>query len=107
VANWYASTFYDGEDFASILVKTREGRPIHIKGNPQFGINRNPALAKGSINARINSSILSLYDNERLKSPMTKGAEGHTAATWADADKPSVQDWQLLLASARYCSPIR
>ena len=95
VANWYASTFYDGEDYASILVKTREGRPIHIKGNPQFGINRNPALAKGSVNARINSSILSLYDLERLKSPMRMGgdvamtAEGepqHSAATWADAD---------------------
>ncbi len=33
IANWYASTYYDGNDYASILVKTREGRPIHIKGN--------------------------------------------------------------------------
>jgi len=86
VANWYASTYYDGEDFASILVKTREGRPIHIKGNPRFGINRNPALDKGSINARINSSVLSLYDTERLKSPTVKGAEGHSASTWGDVD---------------------
>ncbi|MBL7953046.1 MAG: TAT-variant-translocated molybdopterin oxidoreductase [Flavobacteriales bacterium] len=85
VANWYASTFYDGEDFASILVKTREGRPIHIKGNPRFGINRNPALAKGSINARMNSSVLSLYDGARLTGPVAKGSE--TATTWADADK--------------------
>ncbi|MCC6541214.1 MAG: TAT-variant-translocated molybdopterin oxidoreductase [Flavobacteriales bacterium] len=85
VANWYASTFYDGEDFASILVKTREGRPIHIKGNPRFGINRNPALAKGSINARINSSVLSLYDGARLTGPTAKGAT--TASAWADADK--------------------
>ena len=30
---WYASTYYDGAAYASILVKTREGRPIHIKGN--------------------------------------------------------------------------
>jgi molybdopterin-containing oxidoreductase family iron-sulfur binding subunit len=82
IANWYASTFYDGEDFASILVKTREGRPIHIKGNTRFGINHNPKVGKGTVNARINSSVLSLYDNARLKSPMTKGA----AATWADAD---------------------
>ena len=86
VANWYASTFYDGEDLASILVKTREGRPIHIKGNPRFGLNRNPALPKGSINARINSSVLSLYDNERLKEPMMKGTEGMAAAKWSDAD---------------------
>lgn len=83
VANWYASTFYDGQDFASILVKTREGRPIHIKGNPQFGINRNPALSKGVVNARINSSVLSLYDNERLKVPYSRDGR----STWADADK--------------------
>ena len=30
VANWYASTYSDGSDYCSILVKTREGRPIHI-----------------------------------------------------------------------------
>jgi molybdopterin-containing oxidoreductase family iron-sulfur binding subunit len=82
VANWYASTFYDGEDFASILVKTREGRPIHIKGNTRSGINHNPRVGKGTVNARINSSVLSLYDNARLKAPTTKGE----AATWADAD---------------------
>ena len=84
VANWYASTYYDGEDFASVLVKTREGRPIMIKGNPRFGINRDPELVNtSSINARINSSVLSLYDGERLRGPQQAGAD----ATWADADK--------------------
>ena len=87
VANWYASTFYDGEDFASVLVKTREGRPIHIKGNPRFGINRNPALDKGSINARINSSVLSLYDNERLKGFMMKSGDGVVSATKDEVDE--------------------
>ena len=33
MATWYASTYYDGNSYASILVKTREGRPIFIKGN--------------------------------------------------------------------------
>ena len=28
VANYYASSFFDGGDYASILVKTREGRPV-------------------------------------------------------------------------------
>ncbi len=55
VANWYASTFYDGEDYGSVLVKTREGRPIHVKGNPRFGINVNPGVKKGSINSRIST----------------------------------------------------
>ncbi|MFN7013725.1 MAG: TAT-variant-translocated molybdopterin oxidoreductase, partial [Bacteroidia bacterium] len=38
VANWYASSYYDGNDFASILVKTREGRPIHITPNKATGL---------------------------------------------------------------------
>ena len=30
VATWYASTYADGNDYAAILVKTCEGRPIKI-----------------------------------------------------------------------------
>jgi MoCo/4Fe-4S cofactor protein with predicted Tat translocation signal len=77
ISNWYASTFYDGNDYASILVKTREGRPIHITGNRHSGVTR------GAVNARVNSSVLSLYDTERLKVPMAAGAE----ATWTKVDE--------------------
>jgi MoCo/4Fe-4S cofactor protein with predicted Tat translocation signal len=76
VANWYASTYSDGHDFASILVKTREGRPIHIKGNKQYGV------AGGRTNARINASVLSLYDSERIQEPKKNGE----AISWEDAD---------------------
>lgn len=76
VANWYASSYFDGNDFASILVKTREGRPIHINPNKATG------LTAGGINARINSSVLTLYDGERLKGPKAKGED----TTWEKAD---------------------
>ena len=33
VANYYATTIANGYDFASVLVKTREGRPIKIENN--------------------------------------------------------------------------
>ena len=33
VANYYATTIANGHDFASILVKTREGRPIKVESN--------------------------------------------------------------------------
>lgn len=69
VANWYASTFSDGNDYASILVKTREGRPIKIEGNKLSEVTR------GGVSARINSSILSLYDGKRIKSPTVDGTE--------------------------------
>jgi len=73
VANWYASTFYDGNDFANVLVKTREGRPIFIKGND---------LSSASPNARVISSVLSLYDSNRLKGVMKNGKP----VSWSDAD---------------------
>ncbi|NRA11766.1 MAG: TAT-variant-translocated molybdopterin oxidoreductase, partial [Crocinitomicaceae bacterium] len=64
---WYASTYYDGMSYASILVKTREGRPIFIKGNKDYGI------TSGSINPQIAASVLGLYDSERLTRPTIKG----------------------------------
>ncbi len=76
VPTYYASTFFDGTDYGSILVKTREGRPIFLKGNKKNGIN------KGSITARMNSSVLSLYDGTRLKNPVAEGAE----STWTEVD---------------------
>ncbi len=77
VPTYYASTFFDGTDYGSILVKTREGRPIFIKGNKKHGLN------KGSLTARMNSSVLSLYDGTRLKAPVAEGKE----TTWAEIDK--------------------
>ncbi len=101
VANWYASTYYDGQDFASVLVKTREGRPIHIKGNTRHGINRNPALNKGVVNARINSSVLSLYDGERLKGVL-KAADGKlTGAKWSEADAAISQGLDAATAAGK------
>ena len=31
--NYYASTYVSGSDYCSVLVKTREGRPIKLEGN--------------------------------------------------------------------------
>ena len=53
---WYASTYYDGMSYASILVKTREGRPIFVKGYKDFG------MTGGSINPQIAASVLGMYD---------------------------------------------
>ncbi len=80
VANYYASTMADGFDFANILVKTREGRPIKVQKND---------LAKngGSVNARVHASVLSLYDKNRLTGPMVNGA----AVSWPEFDTAVAQ----------------
>ena len=35
LANYYATTIADGFDFGSILIKTREGRPIKVENNTE------------------------------------------------------------------------
>ena len=66
---WYASTYYDGNAYASILVKTREGRPIFVKGNKDYG------FTKGTVNAQIIASVLSLYEGARLQDATVKGSK--------------------------------
>ncbi|SDS43786.1 quinol:cytochrome c oxidoreductase iron-sulfur protein precursor [Polaribacter sp. KT25b] len=75
IADWYATSMADGYDFANVLVKTREGRPIQIMPNKD---------ANGTTSARVQAAVLSLYDEKlRLKEP-TKGGE---VISWADADR--------------------
>ena len=40
VANYYATTIANGHDFANVLIKTREGRPIKIEKNKLAPISR-------------------------------------------------------------------
>lgn len=65
VANYYTSS-YNGQ---AILVKTREGRPIKIEGNPD------DLIGKGSLDAQAQASVLDLYDATRLQNPVLKGDE--------------------------------
>lgn len=74
-ANWYASTYYDGRDYSPVLVKTREGRPIKVKGNNLY--------SNGGPNARVYASVLSLYDSSRLKGPSKDGNQ----VGWSVIDK--------------------
>ncbi len=71
VPNYYASTFYDGNEYCSILVKTRESRPIKIEGNEL-----SPVSQRGTT-ARVQASVLNLYDDERLKGPYREGKKSN------------------------------
>ena len=102
VADYYATTVFDGFDFANLLVKTREGRPIKIDNNTISG-------AKFSANARIHASILSLYDSMRLKEPKLEGKN----SSWSAIDlkiKSSLADakakgGQVVLLTNTLASP--
>lgn len=83
-ASFYASTYMDGSDYCSILVKVRDGRPIKIEGNELSPI------TKGGTSARVQASVLSLYDSARLQNPMKEGKQ----ITWEQLDKEVIAKLQ-------------
>src|SRR5829696_7576914 len=74
VPNYYASTFVDGGDYCPIVIKTRDGRPIKIEGNELSSITR------GGTSARVQASVLNLYDKARQRFPAANGTEVTFAA---------------------------
>ncbi|MCH2490183.1 MAG: TAT-variant-translocated molybdopterin oxidoreductase [Flavobacteriales bacterium] len=99
VANYYATSINDGFDFANVLVKTREGRPIKIE--------RNDLSKAGGVNARVHASVLSLYDSNRLKAPLIDGEE----VTWEAFDKEvagkmnELAGQEIVLLTQTFASP--
>lgn len=77
VANYYASTFCDGNDFCPVLVKVRDGRPIKIEPSASKHIAENSPnrFFFGGTNARAQASVLSLYDMTRPKNPTVGGVK--------------------------------
>ncbi len=76
VENYYASTFQEGLSTYGVLVKTREGRPIHIEGNGTH------FFSNGTTSLRSMGDLLGLYDPDRLRAPSRRGA----AASWQEAE---------------------
>ena len=105
VANYYASATHEGRRVYPVLVKTREGRPIHITGNDEH-----PGV-RGKTSPRTLADVLRLYDPDRLRAPKANGrttgwaeAQGqlHSALTSAKAAGKGV-----LLLSGAVVSPSR
>lgn len=69
VSKYYATTYVQDGDVVSVLAKVRDGRPIKIEGNELSPI------TKGGTSARVQASVLDLYDTARLRFPTIDGKE--------------------------------
>ncbi|HIE44649.1 MAG TPA: twin-arginine translocation signal domain-containing protein, partial [Flavobacteriaceae bacterium] len=90
VADYYATTIADGYDFANVLVKVRDGRPIKLAPNKE-------ALVNNETNARVQASVLSLYDSNRLKGALNNGK----AVDYKTLDKEIVTKLNQIKASGK------
>jgi molybdopterin-containing oxidoreductase family iron-sulfur binding subunit len=75
-------------------VKTRDGRPIKIEGNPSHPVSLGAVCAQGQ------ASVLALYDADRARGPRLDGR----AASWADVDAATTA---ALKATAEAGRPVR
>ncbi|BDD05095.1 TAT-variant-translocated molybdopterin oxidoreductase [Aureibacter tunicatorum] len=89
VPNFYATTYMNGGDYCSVVVKTREGRPIKIEGNSQSPI------SKGGGSAQSEASVLSLYDEQRYKKPLAGGK----STTWEKLDADVIKELDAIAAN--------
>lgn len=72
IANFYASVCSGCSQGCGTIIKTREGRPIKVDGNPEHPVNRGKICATGQ------ASVYNMYDPVRLKGPLN--------TTWQQLD---------------------
>ena len=80
VPTYYASSIVNGGDYCSVLVKTREGRPIKIEGNVLSSV------TGGGTSARAQASVLGLYNKNRAQFPGKVNGTSVEEMSWSDLD---------------------
>lgn len=103
VANYYATTCGGCSSSCSLVVKQRDGRPIKIEGNTGSTIFGGGTCATGQ------ATVLSLYDDARLREPMWMGKPAY----WEDVDRQVLQflrryeprDLRIALLTSTLTSP--
>ena len=91
VAQYYATTFVQEGDVVPVLAKVRDGRPIKIEGNDHC------AFTGGGTSARVQASVLDLYDTHRLRFPQQKVGKGEEARF---EEIPTFEQFDKLVADA-------
>jgi MoCo/4Fe-4S cofactor protein with predicted Tat translocation signal len=64
IADYFATTYINNGEAIPVLAKVRDGRPIKIEGNDKC------TFTNGGTSARVQASVLDLYDKNRLRFPV-------------------------------------
>jgi molybdopterin-containing oxidoreductase family iron-sulfur binding subunit len=95
VASHYATASGVYPHGLPMIAKVREGRPIKLDGNPDFG------RTGGTVDVTTHASILSLYDTNRIKGP-GKVTEGDLVdMSWDEVDLAVTKGLQATSAAGK------
>ena len=79
-ATYYATTCRECPAGCGLHVRVREGRAVKLEGNPRSPINRGRLCARGQ------AGLQGLYNPDRVRAPLARGADGRLApVTWEQA----------------------
>ena len=101
IADYYATTYVSGGEAIPVVAKVRDGRPIKLEGNTLSSFSR------GGSSARMQASVLDLYDTARLRHPIAK----NTATSYEAIDREinsalaGLGNGQLVLLTSTITSP--
>ncbi|MEE8556791.1 MAG: molybdopterin-dependent oxidoreductase, partial [Myxococcota bacterium] len=78
IATYYASTCRECPAACGTRVKTREGRPIKVDGNPEDPISRGALCVRGQ------TSLDRTYDAARFRGPVRREGDRWVSASWEE-----------------------
>lgn len=82
VSTWYATVCGESPEGLGIQVRTREGRPVLIQGNPEH------PLSGGAVSALTQAALQGLYDPDRVKGPAVRAsADRFRGLAWDSAER--------------------
>ncbi|MEP7277554.1 MAG: TAT-variant-translocated molybdopterin oxidoreductase [Bacteroidota bacterium] len=99
VSDYYATTYVSGSDVVPIVAKVRDGRPIKLEGNELSSI------TKGGTSARVQASVLDLYDTARLRYPLANGKEVSSMEAFDKMAGDAIRGTAVVLLSPTISSP--
>jgi MoCo/4Fe-4S cofactor protein with predicted Tat translocation signal len=99
IADYYATTYVSGSDVIPVVAKVRDGRPIKLEGNELSPI------TKGGTTARVQASVLALYDTARLRYPMAAGQEVSSLEKFDQAVSSAINGTAVALVTPTITSP--
>ncbi|WP_372932300.1 4Fe-4S dicluster domain-containing protein [Mariniphaga sediminis] len=90
-AAYYASSYFNQNEFCNVLVKVRDNRPIKLEPNPKSVITPN------GTSGRVQASVLDVYNINRFQGPQKEGAP----IDWESADNKIVEQLRELANAGR------
>lgn len=96
VPTYYASTCTGCGSACGILIKTIEGRPIKVDGNPDHPVSRGKTCSVAQ------ASVMNLYDPERLKNPVERPDKlTSNEIQWSAADEKIIAQLKSAASSGK------